>query len=71
MLFLSLDEVQHLTGYKRPADQIRWLSRARLPHAVNKAGRPIVSKAAAEAMLGSPGQPAAARPEPNWAAIGA
>jgi hypothetical protein len=71
MLFLSRDEVQELTGYKRAADQIRWLARARLPHAVNAAGRPVVSKAAAETMLGSPGNAVSARPEPNWAAIGA
>ena len=70
-MFLTLEEVRELTGYKRAADQIRWLAGRRVPHSVNAAGRPVVSRAAAETMLGVTGHAPAARPEPNWAAIGA
>lgn len=44
MIYLEHAELVHLTGYKRPADQIRWLKRNGVPHIVNRLGRPVVRK---------------------------
>ena len=41
-MFLTPDEVVILTGYKRSADQVRWLERNGVPHWVNAQGRPVV-----------------------------
>ena len=43
-IFLDRDELQQLTGYKRQADQIRWLQTRGVPHFVNSLGRPVVSR---------------------------
>lgn len=42
--FLDPDELQTLTGYKRAADQIRWLEANGVPHMVNRLGRPVVRR---------------------------
>lgn len=70
-MFLTRDELITLTGYRRCADQLRWLDRNRVPHVVNAAGRPVVARAAAEVILGVPGHRPAGAPEPNWGALGA
>ena len=41
-MFLTPDELVTLTGYKRPADQVRWLERNGVPHWINAQGRPVV-----------------------------
>ncbi len=43
-LFLDLADLQELTGYKRRADQIRWLRCNGVPHYVNSLGRPVVTR---------------------------
>ena len=70
-MFLTRDELLQLTGYKRCYDQLRWLEANKVPHVVNAAGKPVVSRAAAEVMLGVPGHRPAGQPEPNWGALGA
>lgn len=40
--FLDDAELYTLTGYKRSADQIRFLDREGIPHRVNARGRPVV-----------------------------
>jgi cobyric acid synthase len=40
--FLSYADLVLLTGYKRPADQIRWLRDKGIPHTVNARKRPVV-----------------------------
>lgn len=40
--FLTPDQVEQLTGYKKPAKQIGWLCRNAIPHYVNRQGRPVV-----------------------------
>lgn len=40
--FLEHDEVVKLTGYKRPADQIRFLEARGIPHTVNARRKPVV-----------------------------
>lgn len=42
--FLDPEELQTLTGYKRPADQIRWLEQKGVPHMVNRLNRPVVRR---------------------------
>ena len=42
--FLDSEELRELTGYKRPADQIRWLQTNGVPHFVNALRRPVASK---------------------------
>ncbi len=42
--FLDADDLQTLTGYKRPADQIRWLEEKSIPHFVNARGKPVVRR---------------------------
>lgn len=42
MTFLTALEVELLTGYRKPAKQIQWLSRNAVPHYVNRQGRPVV-----------------------------
>ena len=41
-MFLTPDQVQQLTGYRKPAKQIEWLSRNAVPHYVNRQGKPVV-----------------------------
>ena len=42
--FLDQDDLRTLTGYKRPADQIRWLEENGVPHMVNRLNRPVVRR---------------------------
>lgn len=42
--FLDAQDLQTLTGYKRPADQIRWLERNGVPFTVNRLNRPVVRR---------------------------
>lgn len=44
MIYLDHAELQVLTGYKRAADQIRWLEENGVPYSVNAQGRPVVRK---------------------------
>lgn len=44
MIYLNAEERETLTGYKRSADQIRWLERNGVPHSVNSRGEPVVRK---------------------------
>lgn len=41
--FLTADEIHTLTGYKRPADQVRWLQDRGISHVVNARGKPVVA----------------------------
>jgi len=41
-LFLTLEEMAELTGYKRSSLQAAWLKRTGIPHYVAASGRPIV-----------------------------
>lgn len=44
LIYLTPDELEVLTGYKRPADQARWLDRNGVPYITNARGRPVVRK---------------------------
>ena len=41
-MFLTPDQVQQLTGYRKAAKQVEWLIRNAIPHYVNRQGRPVV-----------------------------
>lgn len=41
-MFLTPDQLQQLTGYRKSAKQIEWLVRNAIPHYVNRQGRPVV-----------------------------
>jgi len=42
--FLSPEELVTLTGYRRRAEQIRWLTQKGVPHLVNARGDPVVCR---------------------------
>ena len=66
-MFLTDEELLELTGYVLPAAQARWLEVRGWRFERNRAGRVIVSRAHAEAMMGG-GAPKA--PSPKFNAIG-
>lgn len=49
MLFLAPEEIQHLTGKKRPSAQRRVLAHMGIRFRVNSLGRPVVCRSAVEA----------------------
>lgn len=42
LIYLTPDELEVLTGYKRPADQARWLDRNGVPYITNARGKLVV-----------------------------
>lgn len=44
-MFLTADELEHLTGYVQPAAQIRWLKSRRYRYEINAVGHPVVARA--------------------------
>lgn len=44
-LFLSIDDIERLTGFKRKAQQCAQLDKMFIPYRVNGRGEPIVSSA--------------------------
>jgi hypothetical protein len=65
-IFLTVDELQELTGFTQPAAQIRWLQKWKIRHFVNAHGRAVVTRAAVEGLPASRDRP---RTEPNWDAL--
>lgn len=52
VMFLTVDELRELTGYKYSSTQIRWLSDHGWQFEVSGIGRPIVGRAYARQKLG-------------------
>lgn len=52
-MFLSAAELLELTGYKRHADQRRWLTVRHWVFETAATGRPVVAKSYAEARIGA------------------
>ena len=44
-MFLTVNELHALTGYRRPSAQIRWLRSRQIKHYVNAVGHPVVMRA--------------------------
>lgn len=57
-MFASEDAIRTLTGYKRPADQIRWLRANGYRFRLSRAGRPVVLESEIERDLKRDGAPA-------------
>lgn len=68
VLFLTVDEVATLTGFKTPARQVEWLSKKGWRFEINGNRRPIVARKYTEKMLGC-GAPEEAAYRPNFAAL--
>jgi hypothetical protein len=68
LIFLTMDEVSELTGFKTPARQVEWLSRKGWRFEINGNRRPIVARKYTEKMLGC-GAPEASAFMPNFAAL--
>lgn len=67
-MFLTVEELQVLTGLQQPAAQIRWLVRHGYPHEISAGGKPVVVRSYVEARLG--GKPAEQpKTRPNFAAL--
>lgn len=65
-MFLSLAEIQQLTGYTRASAQVRWLRRHGWRFTVNALGRPVVALSEFNrCMVGG----RIASQEPNWDAL--
>jgi len=67
-MFLEPEEILKLTGYRRHADQRRWLEQHRWRFEVSATGAPVVSRAHAESNL-NPGAASKTAWQPNVAAI--
>jgi hypothetical protein len=66
-MFLSPQDIEDLTGYKRPSAQIRWLASRGYKVDVNGKGQPVVLKALVESKLGTAER---RRVEPRFDRIG-
>ena len=66
-MFLSPEEIQRLTGKKRPSAQIRWLRARRYKIDVNGLGEPILHVREANRKL--VGGQASREEQPNWGAM--
>lgn len=47
-MFLTDAELEHMSGLRQPAAQIRWLQKWKIRHTVSATGRPRVTRAAVE-----------------------
>ncbi|MFZ1499519.1 MAG: DUF4224 domain-containing protein [Giesbergeria sp.] len=67
-LFLTIDELETLTGFKTPARQVEWLRTKGWRFEINGNRRPIVARKYAEKMLGC-GAPEERSYKPNFSAM--
>lgn len=65
-VFLMKEDLEKLTGLKRPARQCQWLAHHGYRFDVNAAGRPVVLMSAVEQKLGPTQHP---RQTPNFDAL--
>lgn len=56
-MFLTLQELEQLTGYQKPSAQARWLTRERLPFLKGGDGKLKVLRQVVEQCLGLEPQP--------------
>ncbi len=65
-MFLSKEDLEQMTGFKRPSRQRKWLDHNGYRFDVNAAGRPVVLMSAVEQKLGPTQNP---RQTPNFDAL--
>lgn len=68
---LTPEEISRVTGYERPADQVRFLRKNGVPHTVNRKGEPVLTWAAIHAWHGLQQTPAADDSVFDFAAVSA
>lgn len=51
-MFLSGEDLEALTGWKRPKEQIKFLKDQAIPHLINAAGKPVVLRSVIDKRLG-------------------
>jgi len=68
MLFLSREELEELTGYKKPSAQARALNSMGIEYRVRPDGAVIVLRSHLEAILGGSTEHTAT-PEPDWSGL--
>lgn len=68
-MFLTKDDIVNLTGYRRPADQCRWLKSHGWKYEISAVGRPVVLRRHAESRMSDVEQ-APKEWSPNFAAMG-
>jgi hypothetical protein len=68
-LTLSPEELIALTGYKRAAEQCRFLDAAGVLYRLNKEGKPVVARTNAERYLGVKSGGQIEAKQPNWAGL--
>lgn len=68
-LFMTPDDLQELTGYRRHADQRRWLTTHGWRFEVSATGKPTVSRQYAETMLSGQREEPKRNWQPNRAAL--
>ena len=51
-MFLSSEDLEALTGWKRPKEQIKFLKDQAIPHLINAAGKPVVLRSVIDKRLG-------------------
>ncbi|MFZ5544017.1 MAG: DUF4224 domain-containing protein [Pseudomonadota bacterium] len=66
---LTPEELFELTGYKRGAEQCRWLKANGFKFRVTIAGQPRVNRAHFDSKMGAPVRTPGPNDGPNWAAI--
>ena len=54
--FLSPEDLETLTGFKRASRQIKWLQEHGWPHEVNGLGRPVILTVTVMRMMGKPAE---------------
>lgn len=65
MMLLTPEEVEDLTGYRKPSSQIRWLDAQQIPYLVGGDGRPKVLRAPLVERLGGSVTQPSTRQEPQ------
>lgn len=68
-LFLSREELEQLTGYKKPSAQARALNAMGIEYRERPDGAVIVLRSHLEAILGGGADPQPAPPEPDWSGL--
>lgn len=68
-IFLTNDEIQQITEYRRPTDQRAELMRQGYKFEVTRSGRPLVLREACYECIGTSTQRYRVSPEPNFSAI--
>jgi hypothetical protein len=69
MTLLTPEQLFELTGYKRGAEQIRWLKENHFKFRLDRLGKPRVDLAHYAAKMGAGATPAELSSGPNWAAL--